>query len=331
MKAVWYTRQGAAADVLQYGEQPEPTPGAGELLIRLRASGVNPADCNRRRGPDYPITDPLVIPNSDGAGDVIAQGPATEPGWTGKRVWLYNGQRGRALGTAAQYIALDQSLVTELPADVPYEIGACLGIPAMTAWCCVFDDGECDLAGQSVLVTGGAGAVGRYAVQFARAAGARVITTVSGAAKAAHAARAAPDLIINYRSDDVVAAVRQATAGHGVERIVDVDFGGNLATSLQVLKPNGVIAAYASRGDTAPRLAFYDLMRKCATVRAVMLPALPLAQRRNAQAGVARWLTRPEVTRVHAVAARVPLADTVRAHELVEAGDKLGTVIVDIA
>ena len=164
MKAVWYERQGAAADVLVYGEMPTPVAGPGEVRIRLEASGVNPADVGRRGGGYRPIEYARVIPNSDGAGIIDQVGRGVTRFEVGQRVWLFNGQRnGRAFGTAAEYIALAEHLVTPLPDDVSFAAGATLGIPCMTAWCSLFGDGT--IAGQTVLVAGGAGAVGHYAVQ----------------------------------------------------------------------------------------------------------------------------------------------------------------------
>ena len=181
MRAVWYERTGAANEVLKAGEQPLPEPGPGEVRVRLKTSGVNPADTYRRRGEGYAMEAPLVIPNSDGAGIIDKVGPGIDAKRIGERVWIYNGQRGRPLGTAAEAIALDADLVTRLPDDVSFEAGACLGIPCMTAHRCVFSEGETPplerghLSGKTVLVTGGGGAVGNYAIQLAKWAGARVL------------------------------------------------------------------------------------------------------------------------------------------------------------
>ena len=172
MKAVWYERAGPAPEVLSYGEMPTPVAGPGEVRVRLEASGVNPADVGRRAGSYRAMEFPRVIPNSDGAGIVDQLGDGVTRLSIGQRVWLFNGQRnGRAFGTAAEYIALAEHLVTPLPDDVSFAAGATLGIPAMTAWCCLNGDGA--TAGQTVLVTGGAGAVGHYAVQLAMGRGAR--------------------------------------------------------------------------------------------------------------------------------------------------------------
>src|SRR3978361_2219987 len=186
MKAVWYERTGAAPTVLTVGEMPTPLADPGEVRVRLEASGVNPADVGRRAGSYRGLEFPRVIPNSDGAGIVDQRGTGVTRLQLGQRVWLYNGQRnGRAFGTAAEYITLAEHLVTPLPDNLSFAAGATLGIPGMTAWCCLHCDGP--IAGQTVLVTGGAGAVGHYAVQFAKWGGAKGIATVRSAAKAEQA------------------------------------------------------------------------------------------------------------------------------------------------
>ena len=178
MRAVWYEQHRTGAEVLNYGEMPTPVAGHGEVRIKLEASGINPADVGRRGGTYRAMEYPRVIPNSDGAGIVDQVGDGVTRLKVGQRVWLFNGQRnGRAFGTAAEYIALDEHLVTPLPDNLSFAQGATLGIPGMTAWICLFRDGP--IAGKTVLVTGGAGAVGHYAVQLAKWGGAQVIATVS--------------------------------------------------------------------------------------------------------------------------------------------------------
>jgi NADPH2:quinone reductase len=326
MKAVWYDRQGPAAEVLQLGELPTPQAGPGQVRLRVGASAVNPADCNRRGGRGHPMDYPRIIPNSDGAGVVDAVGDGVDPAWIGKRVWLYNGQRGRAFGTAAEYIALSQDLVTELPDGVDFAEGATLGIPGMTAHRSVFLAGP--VQGRTLLVTGGAGAVGHYAVQLASWAGARVIATASSAEKAAHALAGGAGTAVNYKTEDVAARVLELTGGLGVDHVVEVDFGGNLAANLRLVRDNGSIAAYASAGQRAPVVPFYDLMRRNIAVHTVWLSTTPIEARRRAQSDIASWLRSGK--RLLSVSARFPLAETARAHETVERGGKRGTVVVEI-
>ncbi len=330
MKAVWYTRQGKPTDVMHFGEQPTPHAGAGEVRVRLHASAVNPADSNRTVGRTYAMEGPLIIPNSDGAGVVDEVGAGVDASWLHRRVWLYNGQRGgRLLGTAAEYIALAVDLVSELPENTGFNEGACLGIPCMTAHRCVtlFGNTGGDLKGKTVLVTGGAGAVGHYAVQWAKRFGARVVATVSSPDKAAHAAAAGADLTVNYRSEDVIARVREFTANAGVHHAVEVDFGGNLATTLPLLAANGSLAYYATKGNVMPALAAPDLMRRNLSLHAVLLNGAPHTARQRAQHDIVQWLKEGDMR--HTVSAVYPLARTGEAHEAVESQTKRGTVVMD--
>ena len=328
MKAVWYERTGAAPDVLSYGDMATPVAGPGEVRVRLQASGVNPADVGRRAGSYRAMEFPRVIPNSDGAGIVDQVGDGVTRLRAGQRVWLFNGQRnGRAFGTAAEHISLAEHLVTPLPDNLSFAAGATLGIPGMTAWCCLNCDGP--IAGQTVLVTGGAGAVGHYAVQFAKWGGARVIATVSSAAKGEQARLAGADLVVNYKTDDVVARTMAFTGQRGVDRVVDVDFGGNIDTTLKLMAMNSTIAVYATNGNRTPLVPMRELMEKCIALRALVLFALPPQLLAAAQADISKWLAAGP--RLHNVAAQFALSDTAQAHLAVEKGDKLGTVIVDCA
>jgi NADPH2:quinone reductase len=328
MKAVWYQRTGAAPDVLEFGDIETPVAGPGEVRIRLEASGVNPADVGRRAGSYRAMEFPRVIPNSDGAGLVDQLGDGVTRLKIGQRVWLFNGQRnGRALGTAAEYIALAEHLVTPLPDDVSFAAGATLGIPGMTAWCGLFGDGP--IVGQTILVTGGAGAVGHYAVQLAKWGGARVIATVSSSLKAEQARLAGADLVIDYKTEDVAAKALAFTGGRGVDRVIDVDFGGNIATTLKLMAMNSTIAVYATNGNRNPVLPMRELMEKCIAVRALVLYALPPPLLAAAQADISKWLAAGP--RLHNIAAQFALSETAQAHLAVEKGDKLGTVVVDCA
>ena len=326
MKAVWYTRQGPAQEVLQYGEQPAPHAGAGEVRVHLHASGVNPADIYRRAGPNFAMDGPLVIPNSDGAGIVDEVGSGADRALLGKRVWLYNGQRnGRVFGTAAEYIALDADLVRVLPDHTTFVEGACLGIPAMTAHRAVTAGG--DIAGRTVFISGGAGAVGHYAVQWARRFGARVITTVSSPEKAAHAAAAGADLVINYRSEDVAARIRAFTGGQGLAHVADLDFGANVGMLVPLMAANGSLAYYATRSNLTPVFSADDFMRRNLTLCGIVLNGIPPAARHRAQDDIVRWLQDGGMQ--HTVSSVHALADTAAAHDAVQAGGKRGTVVVD--
>ncbi|WP_027580433.1 NADPH:quinone reductase [Bradyrhizobium sp. Ai1a-2] len=328
MKAVWYERTGPAPEVLTFGEMPTPVTGAGEVRIRLEASGVNPADVGRRGGNYRAMEYPRVIPNSDGAGIIDQVGDGVKRFKVGDRVWLFNGQRnGRAFGTAAEFITLAEHLVTPLPDHLSFAEGATLGIPGMTAWCCLFADGP--IVGKTVLVTGGAGAVGHYAVQLAKWGGAEVIATVSSSHKAEQARRAGADLVINYKEEDVVAKAMAFTHQRGVDRVVDIDFGGNLATTLKLMAVNSTIAVYATNGNRNPVVPMRELMEKCISLRALVLFALPPPLLAAAQTDITKWLAAGP--RLHNIAGQFALSETAQAHLAVEKGDKLGTVIVDCA
>jgi NADPH2:quinone reductase len=323
MRAAWYEKNGPAVEVLKLGELPDPLPGEGEVRVRLHASAVNPSDVKARAG-GRKIMWERIVPNSDGAGIIDRVGPGVEDSRIGGRVWVYNAQWERPGGTSAQYVALPAALAVPLADELSFEQGACLGIPVMTAHRCLFAQGP--IAGKTVLVTGGAGVVAHYAIQLAKWAGARVVTTVSSPAKASHARAAGADVIIDYRTENVVERIR-ATVG-GVDHVVDVDFGGNLPITAQILRPNGVIASYASTGDPKPAFPYYDLFRLNPVIRPVLVYTISDAAKAEAHADIARWLK--EAKPVFAIAERFPLAEIAKAHLAVERGAKIGHVILTI-
>ena len=324
MLAAWYENNGAARAVLQYGEQPDPLPGKGEVRVRLRASAVNPSDV-KARGGSRPVIPPRVIPNSDGAGDIDRVGPGVSKSRLRQRVWTYNGQWQRASGTSAQYIALPAELAVPLPRKLTWAQGACLGIPVMTAHRCLFADGP--IRGMTVLVAGGAGVVGHYAVQLARWAGARVIATVSSPEKAAHAVKGGAHAAIDYRTESVAERIDALTRGKGVDRVVDVELGVNLPTYEKMLRPAAVIATYAAAAAQDSVLPS-RLRQRNITVRMVFVYTMPDAAKQQAIADIASWIAtgRPKF----AIAARFPLSEIAAAHETVESGKKIGHVILDI-
>jgi NADPH2:quinone reductase len=327
MKAAYFKEYGPASKVLQIGELPDPQPGAGDVRVRMRYSGINPSDCNRRSGtrdrPGYP----LIIPHSDGAGDIDAVGPGVSPSRVGERVWIWNAQRARPFGTAAEYVTLPSEQAVRLPDNVSLEEGAGLGVPAMTAYFSLFADGP--LKGLDVLVTGGAGACGLYAVQFARLAGAAtVMTTVSGDAKAKVAAEAGAQHIINYRTENVAERVKQITDGRGVDRISEVDFGGNLKTTLAMMKVDCAIGAYASKGAPEPTLPFYPFLFNNVVVRFIQCYVMPDDLRAAGTRDLTRWCE--EGALVHPARTVLPIEDIAKAHELVEQGAVIGKVLVKI-
>jgi len=325
MRAAYYERTGSAADVLRVGDVPTPSAGPGEVLVQIAASGINPADVKRRAGwGGMKMDHPLVIPHSDGAGTIKAVGAGVGSDRIGQRVWLWNaqggyGQAGRAFGTAAEFVSLPQAQAVPLPDHYRFEQGACLGVPAMTAHRCVLSDGS--VADLTVLVQGGAGAVGYLAVQIARKEGARVLATVGGsdAAMRMLALGAEP---INRHDEDVGSCVQDLTGGKGVDRIVEVDFAANQAMNAKLIKPNGTIASYSSTSDPSPVLDYYALASKGANVRFIQGFALPDAARDDSQ----QWLATHKID--IAIAARFPLEGCADAHIAVEQPGGFGQTVV---
>lgn len=328
MRAAWYERNGPAREVIAVGELTDPQPGPGEVRVRIAVSGVNPSDVKRRAGSrGQSVTPPRIIPHSDGAGVIDAVGKNVSQTRVGERVWLWNAQWQRPYGTCAEYCCVPQEMACPLARDIPFEAGACLGIPAMTAHRAVFCRGP--VRDKTVLVTGGAGAVGHYAIQLAKWDGARVIATVSSEEKAKLAHDAGADATVDYRHDDVTAAIRKLTAGAGVDHIVEVDFGGNLDVTRNVLKPNGTIAAYASSRVPEPVLPYYPLMTNAIGMDLVFVYILPPEARAQALAHLDTLLRERGLK--HNIGARYALEETAAAHEAQESGAVRGNIVIRIA
>lgn len=324
MRACFYDRTGPAAEVLTPGDLPDPSPGPGEVLVRVAFSGVNPSDVRARAGARA-MGFARVVPHSDGSGVVEAVGEGVNPRRLGERVWLWNAQWGRPFGTCAELVALPEAMAVALPEGVALEEGACLGIPAQTAHACVFGDGSVE--GRTVLVSGGGGTVGAYAVTMARLGGARVIATAGGPATEARAREAGAHEVVS-RHGDAAAEVR-ALAPDGVDRIVEVEFGENLSLIQAVLKPNGTVAAYGSAARREPVLPFYPMMFAGTTLRMVLVYILPPEARARALADITRWLEEGRLS--HRIAATFPLERTAEAHEMVERGGRVGSVLVEVS
>lgn len=288
MQAAWYEQTGPAREVLQVGKLPTPTPGPGEVRVRVHWSGVNPTDVRRRAGGSGPIPFARVVPHMDGSGVVDAVGAGVDPARVGESVWLHRAAWKRPGGTCAEYCVVPHTHAVTLPTGIDLRAGATLGVPALTAHRAVFGFGE--VRGRTVLVTGGAGAVGFYAIQLARWGGARVIATASDESKQAEAMRAGAEAVIDYRHEDVPQRVRALTAGAGVDHLVEVDFGGNLAATTELMKPYGTIAAYASMGDRTPALPFYPMQLRALSLMIVALFDLPAPLQATASTEVSQWL-----------------------------------------
>ncbi len=325
MKAVWFESFGSAAEVLIVGEQEKPVAGDGEVLVKLETSGVNPSDVKKRSG-SFPnlLDDGLVIPHSDGAGVIEAVGNGVSTERIGERVWVYEAQYGRRFGSAAEYVALDGRHAARLPDNVSFAVGACMGIPAMTAHRSVFADG--DVAGQTLVVTGGAGRVGHYAIQWASQAGARVIATASNEEDAESCRQAGASAIVNHRDADWAAQIVAANDGNKVDRVIDVEFGANLPAVLDMIRTSGTIVTYSSTVVAEPKLPFYRMMFMDLVIRMVIVYAMPEDAKQSAMDDIETALREERLQ--HRVAHVLPLEETSRAHELIEQGGFRGCVVV---
>lgn len=324
MKAAWFERTGTAKDVLIVGELPTPDLNAGEVRVRLHSSGVNPSDVKARAG--RPMIAPKIVPHSDGAGVIVEVGSGVSKERVGQRVWIWNGQWKRPFGTAAEQIALPQEQAVPLPENITFEEGACLGIPALTALRALSTDGS--VLGSTVLVTGGAGAVGTYAIQFARLLGAaRVILTVSSAEKARIAEGCGADHVINYRTEDVVRRVKELTDGKGVDRIVEVDAAANVKSLPGIIARDGLYVVYGSGSAEIP-FAFGPMIAIGAAVRFFVVYELVPSVRERTVGALNTYLRAG--TLKHAVARTFVLDDIAAAHEAVESGKIIGNVVLNL-
>ncbi len=325
MRAAVYSAFGPAADVISVVDLPMPEPAPGEVRVRLAASGVNPSDVKSRAVATRNAVYKRVIPHSDGAGTIDAVGEGVDKGRIGARVWVFNAQWKRADGTAAEFVCVPAEFAVALPANADFAVGACLGIPALTAWRAVMLNGG--VARRTVLVTGGAGGVGHYAIQMAKYEGAKVFATVSSPEKAAIARDAGADATIDYRSEDVGARVRELTGGEGVDRVIELDIAGNAKSSVDALKPGGTLAVYGSNKPDFT-MSFGPMIVKNVTAAFFIVYELSPAQRREGATWVNSRLAMGQLkTRV---AARYPLADIAAAHVAVESGKAIGNVVLDI-
>jgi NADPH2:quinone reductase len=307
---------------------PDPTPSVGDVRVRVHVSGVNPSDTKTRSGfggaTSLPF--PRIVPGQDGAGVVDQVGPGVPESRIGERVWISEAYRGRPFGTAAQYVVVPSQHAVKLPDSIDFDTGAGLGVPAMTSHRCLFADGG--IQGRTVLVHGGGGGVGHPAIQLARWAGARVIATVSRPEQEAAARQAGAHVIVNRKRENVVEAVRAATQGQGVDRIVDVDFGQNLAANVGMLKVGGVISTYFSSPIDAPQFPFFPLMVNCIRVDFVLVYTMSQEAHLEAIRDTTACLEAGQY-RTH-VGARFPLEQLAAAHEAQDSGQVVGKILIDI-
>ncbi|MEM6940424.1 MAG: NADPH:quinone reductase [Pseudomonadota bacterium] len=326
MKAITYATLGAAADVLVCEDVATVEPAASEVRVALSFSGVNPSDVKSRQGrpgmtaPAFP----KIIPHSDGSGVIEAVGAGVDRARVGQRVWIWNGQWQRPFGTAAEAITLPAEMAVPLPDDVSLETGAILGIPGLTAAEAVFGGG--DVAGQTVLVSGGAGTVGFLAVQLAKWAGAKVIAT-SSPRDMDWVRAAGADAVLDYRSSDLAAEILAANADALIPTIIEVEFGRNIDTNAAVIAPNGRLAAFGSAQDMTPTLPFFQLLFKAVTIDILLIYLLTLSRRLERSAQLHDALSAGALT--CPLAGVFPLHNAIAAHEAVEAGGRDGAVLLD--
>jgi NADPH:quinone reductase len=322
MRAAWYEKQGPAREVLVVGEMPDPAPAAGEVRIRISASGLNPGDIKKRQdsfGLGMPY--PRVIPHSDGAGRVDQVGSGVSSEWIGRSVWCYGAQSYRPFGTAAEYTVVPVEKIAPLPKNVTMDQGACLGIPGITAHRAVTVAGP--VSGKTVLIQGAGGAVGLGAVQLARRAGARVIGSVRSASEEKTARNAGAHEVV--RNDQDFRTRMKALAPGGIDHIVEVAFAANIEVDVELLNSDGSIATYAT-DSAAPRIPYWQLVFK--NTRLFFLgsddfpPEAKILATRDLNAALEAGWPGFEIVE------RIPLAEIARAHELVEHPTRPGRVVV---
>jgi NADPH2:quinone reductase len=320
MRAASYDRNGPAAEVLRVAEVDRPEPGPGEVLVKVAVSGVNPTDWKIRGGATARPIDGFQIPHHDGAGVIEAVGEGVDPARVGQRVWLWLAAAGRRWGTAAEWTVVPARQAVPLPGGASMELGAMMGVPAMTAHWCLFADGP--VTGKTVLVAGGAGAVGHFAIELAVRAGARVVTTASGPEKAELARKAGAAHVVNYRDAGAADQIRDA-AGQ-TDRIIEVALGANLGLDLALAHPGTVIVTYAAE-PADPVLPVRACMTANVVLRFILLYAVPAAAMDHAVADVSAALAEGALSELPSQ--RFPLPDIIGAHETAEAGP-VGKVFV---
>ncbi len=327
MRAARFHKFGPAREVLELCDIDTPEPGPGEVLVRLHTSAINPSDVKKRAGafPDL-LDGGFVIPNSDGAGVIELVGEGVDKSRKGERVWVFQAQHERRFGTAAEYVAISSNCAPRLPEKAGFDAGTCLGIPAMTAHRAVFADGE--IEDKTLLIMGGAGRVGYYAIQWARRAGATVIATASNAVDKATCLDAGADHVVDHRANDFAQQVLEASKGALIDRVVDLEFGTNLPVSVEVLRVGGTIAAYGSARNPEPVLPFYKMMYKDLTVRMIIVYSMPVSAKDHAVADINSALSNGWLQ--HRIARTLPLEDIAVGNEIVEAGEARGAVVLNI-
>jgi len=324
MKAAWYEKNGPARECLVVGEMDDTQPGPAEVGVRVITSGVNPSDVKSRMS--RPLGAPRIIPHSDGAGIVVSVGPGVSSSRIGERVWLWNAQWGRPHGSACEMLNIASSHAVKMPDHLDFESAACLGIPALTALQATRLCGP--LEGKTVLVTGAGSAVGHYASQMARMAGAHVIGTVGSAARSAHALSAGVEHLINYKTESIVDEVARITEGKGVDCVIDMDFSSTCQLlQTQAIANHSKVVCYGSNSPDVG-MPFRPLLWKSVDLKFMLVYDLKPKDREECLASLNEMLVNKAL--VHAVAKTTTLEDIASAHEWVESGKVIGNVVLQV-
>jgi len=328
MKAAWYEELGAAQDVLRIGEIADPVAGPGEVVIRVHVHGLNPTDCKRRSGQRGRPAFPRVIPGYDAAGVIESVGAGVDPGRIGQRVWAWECAHGKWDGAAAQRVRVPASRAMPLPGGVSFGDGASLGVPALTACHALMLGGP--LEGETVIVTGAAGAVCNYAVQLAKRMGATVIGVVRGADdRAEDARRAGADHVVNTDRESLKDAALDLTGGKGARTMIDLDLGAHLDFAWRIVAQNGTIASFGTASNPKPVLDWPKFMYRNIRLCGVAIFEVPEGAKRRAAGFVQESLEAGALW--HRVDSRFALDEIAAAHERQETGRPRGKVLVDLA
>ncbi len=326
MKAIWYEKQGDASDVLVFGEIDKPVPQNGEVLVKVSFSGLNPSDTKRRsgfRGQKHAF--PKIIPHSDGSGVIESVGRNVDKNRVGERVWLYSAQWQRPFGTAANFVCVPSTLAIPLADTTSLEVGATIGIPALTGYAGMFKYSK--LNGSTILITGGGGCVGNCAIQMAKYAGAHVISSVSGQEKMTAALNAGADHVLRYDNTHFVEDIMDITTDRKLDLIFDVAFGHNIETNLNLIKEHGIISTYASDNKSIAEIPFQKFLQMNLSICSVFMYLLEDKMMHDALQFLNNWQN--DIGIKPFIAKQYHLSETILAHQDLESGNIIGNIIID--
>ena len=325
MLAAWYNKFGLAEKVLKIGEFDEPVPKVGEVKVRVLFSAVNPSDTKKRLGSNpFALDHGPIIPHSDGAGEIIDVGDDELKDRIGERVWLYEAQHNRNFGTSAEFVCLPSINAVRLPKNTDYDVGSMMGIPAITAHRCVYIGGR--IENRYVLITGGAGRVGHYAIQWAKQAGAIVVATASNSKSISQCESAGADFVLEHPSKFFVDQVMDFTNGQKIDKIIDGDFGVNLDYLLAVIKPNCEIVTFASMSEMHPKIPFYKMMNMNLNLKMVFVYDIPQKAKINAINDITVALKKERL--INRLSHKYELKDISNAHIKIESSTTTQGVIL---